>query len=290
MSITKVAYLLADTCYQARHFSVTIILSYFSKIIINVQRKTLLTTLISLLFLSFFTLAKSPIKVAIVIDDMGYRYTDEQALTLPGHITYSVLPHTTYGKLLALKASAQNNDVLLHIPMEAENGKKLGPGALTRTMNKQEVYHSLTTALKEIPFAIGINNHMGSYLTQQYQPMAWTMTFLKDHDLFFLDSKTSAKSQGVKAAKDYGVPVKSRNIFLDNQLDSQYIKQQFDHLVRYAKKKKTAIAIAHPHPETINNLKALIPTLQHNGIELVPLSQLYSSSAHSNTFANTSEE
>ncbi len=229
------------------------------------------------LFLFYLTplWADNPQQVAIVIDDMGYRYTDQHALTLPGNITYSFLPHTTYGKKLALQANAQHRDILLHIPMEAESDVRLGPGALTSSMSKQDINNSLTKAFADIPFAIGINNHMGSYLTKMYQPMAWTMEFLKQNNLLFLDSKTTAKSQADKIAKHFGVPVKSRHVFLDNQLTTDYITQQFNQLIRTAQQQQIAIAIAHPHPETVAALKQLIPTLKQHNIELVSLSSLY---------------
>ncbi|WP_232771556.1 divergent polysaccharide deacetylase family protein [Colwellia sp. 12G3] len=224
-------------------------------------------------------------RVAIVIDDMGYRYTDKHAFTLPGAITYAFLPHTTYGKKLAIQANNAHHDVLIHIPMESENSKKLGPGALTSNMGAQAFKQSLTESFAEIPFAIGINNHMGSYLTQLYQPMAWTMEFLKQNDLFFLDSKTSPHSKAEQAAIDFGVPVKTRHIFLDNELTDEYISKQFKQLINFAQKHQTAIAIAHPHPETVATLIKLIPTLKLHGIELVPLSLLYQTPHISNVIA-----
>lgn len=230
--------------------------------------------LLSSIFYSAY-LAAEPAKVAIIIDDMGYRYTDKDALTLPGNVTYAVLPHTTYGKKLAIEAQAQAHDVLIHVPMEANNRKRLGPGALTSSMNEKAIHQSLAESFEEIPFAIGINNHMGSYLTKLYKPMTWTMDFLKQRELFFLDSVTSPKSQAIKAARDVGVPVRARHIFLDNQLTDAYITQQFNQLIRFAQKKQTAIAIAHPHPETVKVLSKLIPTLQKHNIELVSLSSLY---------------
>lgn len=217
-----------------------------------------------------------PVRIAIIIDDIGYRYTDKNALTLPGAITYAILPHTPYGKKIALKANAKHKDVMLHIPMEAENGKKLGPGGLTSAMNEKEIVASLNASLAEIPFAIGINNHMGSHLTQLDDPMIWTMTFLKQHHLLFLDSKTSPNSKAEDIARLMGVPVHNRHVFLDNNLTESYITKQFNLLISQAKSQKMAIAIAHPHPETITALKRLIPTLAKNNIELVPLSALYS--------------
>ncbi len=232
--------------------------------------------LLTLIFLTFSNITQAEsLRVAIIIDDIGYRVTDKQALTLPGNVTYSILPHTPFGKRLAIAANHQNKDVLLHIPMEAENGKRLGPGGLTSNMNEQDIKASLALSLDEIPFAIGINNHMGSYLTKQYQPMAWTMQFLKEHQLFFLDSKTSDHSLAEQAALDIGVPVRNRHIFLDNQLTDEYIYQQFLQLIDQAIHHKNAIGIAHPHPETIATLTRLIPTLKKYNIELVPLSALY---------------
>ncbi|ASP48004.1 divergent polysaccharide deacetylase family protein [Cognaticolwellia beringensis] len=215
-------------------------------------------------------------QVAIIIDDIGYRKSDAQALYLPGNISYAILPHTPYGKKLALKAQAKNKDVILHIPMEAKNGKKLGPGALTSTMNENGIRESLTNAFDEIPFALGINNHMGSKLTELYQPMAWTMQFLSERNLMFIDSVTTSASQAEKVAISFGVPSLHRHIFLDNKLEHNYIRRQFKQLIRDAKRYQTVVAIAHPHPETISALLKFLPLLEQNNVELVPISKLLS--------------
>lgn len=215
-----------------------------------------------------------PAQVAIIIDDIGYRKSDVQALYLPGNISYAILPHTPYGRSLALQAKAKKNDVILHIPMEAQNGKKLGPGALTSQMNESTIRKQLSDAFAEIPFALGINNHMGSKLTELYQPMAWTMQFLKEQNLIFIDSKTSRASQAESVAKNFGVPSLHRHIFLDNHLEHQYINSQFNKLIQAAKKYQTVVAIAHPHPETVSSLTKLIPKLAKHNIELVSISTL----------------
>lgn len=226
-----------------------------------------------LLLSSFFTTAESA-KIALIIDDIGYRQTDYLALELPGAITYAVLPHTPFGKTLAEQAHKKSNEVILHIPMEATNGKLLGPGALTSKMNETSIRKSLASSFAEIPFAIGINNHMGSLLTQQYKPMAWTMRFLKERHLLFIDSLTTPQSKASRVARHFGVPTRKRHIFLDNKLTQEYIEQQFLTLISQAKKYKSVVAIAHPHPETIKALTNLIPLLKKNNVELVPISHL----------------
>lgn len=218
-------------------------------------------------------------KVAIIIDDIGYRKSDLNVLSLPGNITYSVLPQTPYGKKLAQKAYDRNLDVMLHIPMEATNGKKLGPGALTSEMGEQAIRNNLAKAFSEVPFAVGINNHMGSLLTQMYSPMAWTMRYLKEENRFFVDSVTTEQSKARLVAKKFGVPALSRHIFLDNHLEHDYINGQFEQLISIAKKYDRAIAIAHPHPETIESLSKLIPLLAQNDIELVGISTLITGKA-----------
>ncbi|WP_448212667.1 divergent polysaccharide deacetylase family protein [Colwellia sp. MEBiC06753] len=230
-----------------------------------------------------------PAKVAIVIDDIGYRMTDKDVLTIPGNITYSVLPQTPYGKRIAEIANHRNHDVILHIPMESNHGKKLGPGALTSDMDEVGIKASLANAYQEMPFALGINNHMGSYLTTLSKPMQWTMQFLKEHNLFFLDSVTSPRTVGRSVANKLGVPARSRHVFLDNQLDEAYISGQFSQLIEQAQKHKMAIAIAHPHPETVKALTKLIPTLKANNIELVGLSELYLQHTASGTLTAQTE-
>lgn len=216
-------------------------------------------------------------RVAIIIDDIGYRKTDALSLQLPGEITFAVLPQTPFGKSIATEAHASNRDVLIHVPMESESGKLLGPGALTSDMDESEVRHALTLALEELPFAKGINNHMGSKLTSQYSPMVWTMRFLQDKNLLFVDSLTTQKSKARAIAKSLNVPSLSRRVFLDNQLTPEYIEGQFLQMMRLAKIHKNIVAIAHPHPETIKALHLLIPKLQENKIDLVNVSRLLQS-------------
>lgn len=230
-----------------------------------------------LIFFSFISsnINATNIKVAIIIDDIGYRKTDANVLQLPSNITLSILPHTPYGKDLAEQGHTANHEIMLHIPMEAENGKLLGPGGLTSDMDEAMIRENLRKAFDEVPFAVGINNHMGSLLTSLHQPMSWVMKFIKEQNVIFIDSATSSKSKAGTIAKELGVPTLARSIFLDNNLEHAYIAQQFSYLIKRAKRHKIAIAIAHPHPETIESIKRLLPLLSKQGIELVTISQLF---------------
>ncbi|WP_086005534.1 divergent polysaccharide deacetylase family protein [Pseudoalteromonas sp. BSi20652] len=213
-------------------------------------------------------------QIAIVIDDIGYHQRDLEFLSLPGQLTYSILPHTPYSQIFATLASQSNKELLLHIPMQALNGKELGPGALTLNMTKEQLQQTLGTALATLPQVKGVNNHMGSALTQKSQAMKWTMEVLKKRHLYFLDSRTTDLSQAQNAANFLGVANIGRQVFLDNITTTEQLQLRLNELKQQATEHSFAIAIAHPYPETINFLRHAIPELTKQGFELVPVSQL----------------
>ena len=56
--------------------------------------------------------------ITIIIDDMGNQEVfGEQALSLPGKITYSFLPHTPHARRQAITAHTLGKEVMLHLPM-----------------------------------------------------------------------------------------------------------------------------------------------------------------------------
>lgn len=214
-------------------------------------------------------------KIAIVIDDIGYKHFDLKLLQMDAPLTYAVLPHTPLGSKYAQLASTKQRDVIIHLPMQAfSNNRLLGPGALLTDMDKDKYQQTLLSALESVPYAIGVNNHMGSLLTQKEQPMAWTMELLRQHNMFFLDSKTTNQSKVEQVASEWGVSALNRNIFLDHHKDPEFIRKQLKRTIRIAQKYGTAIAIGHPYTETYQVLKEQLPELQKHGVELVPLSSL----------------
>ena len=104
--------------------------------------------------------------------------------------------------------------------------------------------------------------------------MAWTMEYLSKRQLFFVDSLTTSRSKAGKYARQFGVTNLSRQVFLDNEQTATAIGKQFDLLLRIARKRQTAIAIAHPYPQTYDFLRKNLPKLQQQGVQLVSISQL----------------
>jgi polysaccharide deacetylase 2 family uncharacterized protein YibQ len=213
--------------------------------------------------------------VAIIIDDLGYRLNhDQRAIELPGLVTYAFLPYSPQSKILANQVHSQGKEVMLHLPMQSFEPVRIGPGALTMDMNREQFKISALKSILSIPHVSGVNNHMGSLITSQTTQMQWLMEELARTQLFFVDSRTTVATKAQKIAQQYRVANTQRNIFLDHVINEQAIEKQFDQLIQTARKNGTALAIGHPHSVTMSVLERRIPQLQSMGIQLIPVSKL----------------
>jgi hypothetical protein len=196
--------------------------------------------------------------LAVVIDDMGQdlRFARELA-ALPFPVTFSILPGTPHNREVAALAAKSGREVLLHLPMEPKGwpGINPGPGALFTFMAPDEMRRVLAADLDEVPGAVGVNNHMGSRFTGHADGMAVVLDELRARGLFFLDSLTARGSTAVGLARDMGLPVYRRSVFLDNIRDVGAITRQMEKAARAAAATGQAVAIGHPYPETLAALR-----------------------------------
>jgi len=214
--------------------------------------------------------------ISIIIDDLGYRRLDGlRALELPGPVAYAFLPHTPYASRLAGIAFQLDKEVLLHVPMASELDKALGPGALTDGMARGEIRAVLDAGLASVPHVSGLNNHMGSALTQKRQPMGWVMEWMRNNGgLYFVDSFTSSKSVALRSASDAGLRAIGRDVFLDTTPNSELVRRQFERLIAIARERGTGLAIGHPYPETLSVLRSVLLKPSYYGVRLVPVREL----------------
>ncbi|GAB5452229.1 MAG: divergent polysaccharide deacetylase family protein [Halioglobus sp.] len=213
-------------------------------------------------------------KLVIIIDDLGHNlHSGRKALALPGKITYAVIPFTPHGKKLARTAEAVGKEVMVHAPMATQDGAPLGVGGLTADLSREEFRTLLLAAIEEFPQARGINNHMGSDLTERRRQMAWTMQELRWRDLYFVDSRTSENTVAATVAKEFRVPNLSRQVFLDNNPNRADIEARFEELLTKVRERGIAVGIGHPYPETIDYLREALPQLEDQGIRLAFVSE-----------------
>lgn len=215
-------------------------------------------------------------KLAIILDDLG---SDERAaqeiFALPYPLTLSVLPGHTHSAEIAAEAHRRGYEVMLHLPMEAQGREHPEATELHPGMPPQEVAATVEQFLSGVPFAAGVNNHQGSQATSDPALMAELMPMLRDRNLFYVDSRTTTATVAFDTARQNGVRAAFRNVpFLDDVADRSAIRRQVELAFRGALRKEEALAIGHPHPETLAVLKEMLPRAAQQGIQLVFASQL----------------
>ncbi|MEM9172498.1 MAG: divergent polysaccharide deacetylase family protein [Pseudomonadota bacterium] len=217
-----------------------------------------------------------PPRIAIVIDDVGYRWReDSRAMALPQQVAVAVIPDSPHGSEMASLASTQQREVLLHLSMQAlgDSTRHASHAHLhltTADTTSKTIRTVLDEALQRIPTASGVSNHRGSALTQQREAMRRLMQELaRSRELYFLDSYTTADSIALSEAWRANIPATRRDVFLDHDRSPTAIEYQIERLIRIARHRGQALAIGHPWPETLTQIERLLPRLAAEGIELV---------------------
>jgi polysaccharide deacetylase 2 family uncharacterized protein YibQ len=212
--------------------------------------------------------------IAIVLDDVGATPGDVPgALGLPGPVTLSIMTYAPNAAKIAAEAHRIGHEIMVHVPMEPINrDADPGPNALLVNLSAAEIARRLDWGLARFPGYVGINNHMGSKFTQNAAGMRVVLAQLKARGLLFLDSRTIANSVGDKLAAELGVTHLQRDVFLDDVIDEADIMKELARTEAIARKHGVAIAIGHPHRDTVAALRAWIPAAQAKGFVLVPIS------------------
>ncbi len=201
-------------------------------------------------------------KLSIVIDDFGYRPPQEnQVLALPNTISVAVLPNAPHAREMATKAHNGGHEVLIHLPMAPLSKQPLEKDTLRPDMSSDEIDRIIRDAVGKVPFAVGLNNHMGSAMTSSLFGMQKVMQTLSHYNFYFLDSMTIGNSQSMRAAAGTGVKVIKRRVFLDDKQNEAEIRVQFNRAIQLARRNGSAIAIGHPHPTTVRVLQQMVYNL-----------------------------
>lgn len=216
-------------------------------------------------------------RLVVIIDDLGNRMdVFNKLILLDFDITYSILPQQPNSRITAEMVDDAGREAMLHLPMQPKEWSKFNPGAgaLLLEDDPETIMRKLESNLEDVPYALGVNNHMGSAFTQYAAGLDVVMEVLSERVLFFLDSKTAPGRIAKQSAAQYQVPYLSRDIFLDNEASEPAIKTQLFKAVNLAKKRGYAIAIGHPYPETYNVLANFLTVLAQDGIRITTISEL----------------
>lgn len=215
-------------------------------------------------------------RLAILMDDLGNdRSAAEAIFALRVPITVSVLPFHPHSQEIARDARLHGCEVMLHLPMQSLANESPEQQELRPGLSPDEVRGMVEKMLDAITEADGVNNHQGSQATADSKLMNELMRVLKDEGVFYVDSRTTAATVAFDAAQRQGVPTAFRNVpFLDDVQNKDSVKRQLRLAIQGARQKGEAIAIGHPHPETLSALREMLPEAKHDGVQLVLVSEL----------------
>lgn len=216
-------------------------------------------------------------RATIIIDDMGQNLTAaRRLLALPYALTFSVLPDLHDSVATADAVHGARREVMLHLPMQAEphSAASAGANSIRVGMDAQEVSRLIAADLASVPYATGVNNHMGSRATADPALMREVMSVLAARRLYFIDSRTTPETCALDAARAARVPSFYRAVFLDDTESVDYTLAQLRHFQRIVERQGVALAIGHPHATTIEALARFLPEFERTDIELVPPSEL----------------
>ena len=215
--------------------------------------------------------------IAIVIDDFGYinDHIVEGFLSINEKMTFAVIPGHLYSRQIAREAYSNGFEILLHMPMEShKDNLEKEPFIISSTMTRIDIEEKIKTAFLEIPEAVGMNNHQGSKFTEIDWAMETLAPILKKNKKYFLDSRTSPNTIAESVIKKYGIKTVHRDVFIDNELSENYVKEKIKELEKIAMETGYAIGIGHAKEITLNVLKKIIPKIKHNGIKFCFVSDI----------------
>ena len=215
--------------------------------------------------------------LVFVIDDVGNSLEQlNRFLKIPGPLVFAVMPDRRYSSEAVKRIQAAGKTAILHQPMQPVGSSDPGPGAILSGMTRDEIRSILDANLRSVGPVEGLNNHMGSRVTTDRETMTIILEYLKEKNMFFLDSATNNGLVGGEISKTLGLPYLKRNsMFLDNDSDREKVLNAIKEGQNIAERKGHAIMIGHVMTDSLAELLLeLYPTFMEDGFSVKDLSDL----------------
>lgn len=215
-------------------------------------------------------------EIAIIVDDGGANLEFAKRVSkLKIPLTWAILPYERHTKDYSAIALENGIPFLLHLPMQAVTDKQgsnkylIGEG-----MTSSDVKKVTQAAIETLPYCIGINNHRGSLTTTDKKTTTPFLQNMKDRNLLFVDSATSAKTIAYSLARNLDVKALKNDIFLDNKSDEKAIEDMLNIAVKMAKRRGRIIAICHFRPTTVSFLEHLDARYEKIPVNFINIPQM----------------
>ncbi len=221
--------------------------------------------------------------LSIIVDDFGNIHGEDLSQfcdLIDPNVTFAIMPGRPHAKDAMERGRAAGHELIIHMPMEPIAYPKADPGknAIFVDMSPKEIRSTVRDYIKELPYCVGANNHMGSLATSDSDVMNVVLDELKKAGLYFIDSRTIANSVAYDVAKKLGIRTAKRNLsFLDKPDASMATMSQRAAELKKMKENgvKHVVTISHCYPsDRLKQLVHFIDEAKAAGFELVPVSRL----------------
>ncbi len=224
-----------------------------------------------------YAAGKGP-RVVIILDDGGHNLSHlKPFLNIKYPLTVAVLPQLAHSVEAAKQVRAAGKSLMLHQPMQAVSlSTDPGPGAIKPDMDPEVAAFTMLQNIGEIGPVDGVNNHEGSLITTDENIMRQILLMCDDNGIFFLDSRTNSASVCRSVAKDMGIRIYERDIFLDNEKDAASMVSYFKKGLEVADKKGSVVMIGHVWSSTTlaNVLKEQMDLAAAQGYQFTTVDKL----------------
>lgn len=211
-------------------------------------------------------------KLAIIIDDVSIKSHVNAIKSLGLPLTMSFLPPSK-ARPNSAKLASKEKIYMVHLPMEAKNFNAEEDLTLRVSDSDIKIARIIRDIKKIFPRVAYINNHTGSKFTENELAMNRLIYALRQQNINFIDSRTTADTKAPKVMKNFGLNYVARDVFLDHDSDKASIKKAIKKAIKVAKLHGTAIAIGHPHANTLLALHESKKLFKE--VELVYINRLY---------------
>jgi polysaccharide deacetylase 2 family uncharacterized protein YibQ len=222
------------------------------------------------------TAPRKPGRIVLILDDVGFDHQRvAEAMRIDPNLNFAVIPNGVKAGETAKTLNARGFEILCHMPMEPDGFPKISPGdgAILISMTDGEIRKAAMRNFAAVPFAIGMNNHMGSRATADSRVMRNVLTALPK-GTYFIDSRTTSKSIAGTMARELDIRTASRSVFLDDVQSESAIRRQLAELAEEASVRGVAVGIGHIYPVTVKVLGEEVPALRSKGFRFIRASTM----------------
>jgi polysaccharide deacetylase 2 family uncharacterized protein YibQ len=207
--------------------------------------------------------------IVLIIDDLGFDGQPlDRLMALDANVNCAILPNGTRASEFANRLNARGFEILVHLPMQPKGRETPGRNAILTSMSDDEIARATRENIEAVPYARGVNNHMGSLATTDRRVMTNVLRAMPD-GMYFIDSRTTGGSVAADVARELNVRTATRHVFLDDVASEPAVRRQLEELADAAQKRGVAIGIGHPYPVTMRVLAEEMPGLKARGFRFI---------------------